>query len=866
MTEEKSDRSVALQRGARLGPYEIVSFLGAGGMGEVYRARDTRLLREVAIKVLPAEIASDRERLKRFEREARAASALNHPNIVTIHDIGSADGVSYIAMELVEGDSLRKLLVGGALPIKKLLPIAAQLADGLARAHEAGIVHRDLKPENVMVGKDARVKILDFGLAKRRVLPAAQDETATPTETATDARVVLGTVGYMSPEQVAGKDVDLRSDQFSFGAVLYEMATGRRAFQKKTAAETMAAILNDEPQPVAATGPQAPTPLRWIIERCLAKDPEERYAATRDLARDLATARDRISEIGSGESPLAPRRRIARTAPVVALAAGLAALAAAYFLGERRGREKAALPTFRQLTFRHGGVQSARFTSDGRTVVYAAAWDGDPLRLFSTRIESPGSVQLELPSADVAAVSSSAELLVFPGRAFDSLNSPDPSTLARVPLAGGTPRMLAERVFFADWSPDAGSVAAVLEDGNGDRRLEFPIGKILLKAGALSAGSSLRVSPDGHLVAFYTYAPTVSVSVADLSGKTKVLTSGWKDSGMYLAWSPRGDEVWFTASKGGWSSSLSAVSLSGRERVLLRLPGWINLQDISPDGRVLLSFGKNRKGIRCRLAGWEKERDLSWFDFSGFRGLSADGGSLLFDEQGETAPVATGYLRRTDGSPPQRLGEVVPISFSPDGTRVLAHDAQGRYLVLPTGPGEPKYLPTKSGLEYRGASSWLPDGRVLSVLEERGHRRTYAIDIEEGKLEALTPDGYTCWHSSPDGKSALCWTPEGRRRYSFESKELFEIPGLEDDDEILQWSADGKSLFVQPGSDVADAARIYRLELATGKREVWRELGPIEPAGLVRIRLRAGLTPDGGSYCYNTVYRQSDLYLVEGLR
>src|SRR5262249_55506184 len=236
--------------------------------------RDTRLNREVAIKVLPADLAADRERLRRFEREARSASALNHANIVTIHEVGSFGGFSYIAMELVEGETLRSLLAGSGLPMKRLLPIAAQIGDGLARAHEAGIVHRDLKPENVMVGQDGRAKILDFGLAKMQVIPATQDETASPTETATDSRVVLGTVGYMSPEQVSGGQTDHRADQFSFGAVLYEMATGKRAFQKKTTVDTMAAILNDDPESISKINPLSPAPLRWIIERCLAKDPK----------------------------------------------------------------------------------------------------------------------------------------------------------------------------------------------------------------------------------------------------------------------------------------------------------------------------------------------------------------------------------------------------------------------------------------------------------------------------------------------------------------------------------------------------------------------------------------------------------------
>ena len=287
-----------LARGARLGSFEIVGPLGAGGMGEVYRASDPRLGRDVAIKVLPGEVASDRDRLKRFEKEARSASALNHPNIVTIYETGSSDGVPWIAMEHVEGETLRRLIADGPLQIKKLLNVAVQIAEGLARAHEAGIVHRDLKPENVMVTKDGLVKILDFGLAKLSgpVSGDSDEESQLPTVTGTSPGIVLGTVGYMSPEQASGKTVDFRSDQFAFGSILYEMATGKRAFQKKTAVDTLAAILNDEPESVASLNPATPAPLRWIVERCLAKEPDGRYASTKDLARELAGVRDHLSE------------------------------------------------------------------------------------------------------------------------------------------------------------------------------------------------------------------------------------------------------------------------------------------------------------------------------------------------------------------------------------------------------------------------------------------------------------------------------------------------------------------------------------------------------------------------------------------
>jgi serine/threonine protein kinase len=319
---------VALSAGTRLGPYEILSALGSGGMGEVYRARDVRLGREVAIKVLPEEPASDRERLARFEQESRSASALNHPNIVTIYDVGREGPLSYIAMELVEGTSLRALLAAGPLPLRKVVSIGTQIAQGLARAHAARIVHRDLKPENVMVTPDGLLKILDFGLAKLSTPGDGSGASAATTITgATGPGVVIGTAGYMSPEQASGRPVDFRSDQFALGAILYELVTGNRAFLRGTAIETLSAIVRDEPPALAAVVPQAPEGLRWVIERCLAKEPDERYASTRDLARDLANVRDRAPDAVTSSATLrsTPRRE---GKPLLAAALALAILGA----------------------------------------------------------------------------------------------------------------------------------------------------------------------------------------------------------------------------------------------------------------------------------------------------------------------------------------------------------------------------------------------------------------------------------------------------------------------------------------------------------------------------------------------------------
>ena len=324
---------MTLAPGTRLGPYEILAPIGAGGMGEVYRARDPRLGREVALKVLPGDLADDRDRLARFEREARAASALNHPNIITIYEIGQEGGLAYIAMELVDGWTLREILVPAPLETRRLSEVGAQIAEGLAKAHAAGIVHRDLKPENVMVSRDGFVKILDFGLARRAPLNEEGSYAATISRE-TKPGTIFGTVGYMSPEQATGRVADYRSDQFSFGTILYEMATGRSAFGRASPVETLSAILKEQPVPASTVNPAAPERLSSIISRCLAKDPEERYASTKDLARDL---RELDGAVFVPPPPVASARR-ARTSLAVPVVLGvLALLAATLLLTRSRG-------------------------------------------------------------------------------------------------------------------------------------------------------------------------------------------------------------------------------------------------------------------------------------------------------------------------------------------------------------------------------------------------------------------------------------------------------------------------------------------------------------------------------------------------
>ena len=479
--------AMTLPSGTRLGSYELTAAIGAGGMGEVYRAKDARLGREAAIKVLPADLAGDAERRARFEQEARAASALNHPNILTVYDIGDSESGLYIAMEYVEGRTLRELLVSGPVPTRKLLPIATQVADGLAKAHVAGIVHRDLKPENVMVNKDGFVKILDFGLAKLAA-PAGDggSELATMVGPGTSPGVVLGTVGYMSPEQASGQAVDFRSDQFSLGAILYEMATGRRAFQKKTAVETLSAIIREDPAPIAGVNPAAPAPLRWIVERCLAKEPEDRYASTRDLARDLKQTQERLSD-PTGEAPVLGAPRPGRRRWWAAMLAALALLAAADLALRLRPRAvaPATTPSLKRLTFGPGLEDEPSFSPDGKFLAYTSdergnldivvqsLSGGEPIRIGDGDADdgeaawSPDGSKLAFVSARDHGGRLGIALNVGPLEPYLNAKFGD---IFLVPALGGTPAKLVEDGYFPSWSPDGKRIVFM---SNRDRQLNL---------------------------------------------------------------------------------------------------------------------------------------------------------------------------------------------------------------------------------------------------------------------------------------------------------------------------------------------------------------------------------------------------------
>ncbi len=852
--------------GARLGPYEVSALVGAGGMGEVYRARDTKLGRDVALKVLLGEVSADPDRRRRFEAEARSASALNHPNIVTVYDVGTCDSTIYVAMEFVEGRTLREMILAEPLASRKLLEIAVQVADGLAKAHAAGIVHRDLKPENLMVSRDGYVKILDFGLAKLVELPRGLEElSALPTiaPPATQPGTVLGTAGYMSPEQASGASVDFRSDQFALGAILYEMATGRRAFQRKTGAETLVAIIREEPEPMGQLNPGVPAPVRWIVERCLAKDPEERYASTKDLARDLRSVRDHLSEAtGSGAAvPLAasrPRRSAWLLPAGVTLLAGAAM---GFILG--RGATKAkpdSSVSFQRLTFQRGSVYSARFAPDGQTIVYGASWEGRPAELFSTRPDSLESRSLGLPPADVLSISSAGEMALSLARhyvyGFESVG-----TLARVALGGGAPREILENVQDADWSP-VGSKLAVARRVGDVGRLEHPIGKVIYQSSGWV--SHVRFSPDGKLLAFLDHPQrgddTAVVKVVDTDGKPRLegppATAG-------LSWSLRGDEVWFAA------ASLQATSLSGKVRTVWAFPGDGSLEDIARDGRALFVRTTRRREAIGLAPGETAERNLTWLDWSNPRDISSDGGTLLFDEE-SNAPTGRYriYLRKTNGSPAVLLGQGRSLALSPDGRWALAEAelASTQLLLLPTGAGEAKLL-SPANIRCQWAS-WFPDGvRILVSGNEPGRGlRLYVREISSGQPRAITPEGVSLIGNavSPDGKWIAATGPDRKvALYPTEPGEPRPILGIAPGELPVRWSADGHSLYVLRRSEAP--ARVYLVDLETGRRTLWRELSPPDPAGVIQVGPIV-ITPDGRSYVYSYRRILDDLYLVKGLR
>ncbi len=824
-----------LAPGTRLGPYEILTPLGAGGMGEVYRARDTRLGREVAIKVLPESLSADRDRLARFEQEARSASALNHPNIVTIHDVGEADSTTYIAMELVEGKTVGELIAAGPIPVRRLLGIATQVAEGLAKAHGSAIVHRDLKPENLMVSDDGFVKILDFGLAKLVADPSdALSKAPTMAKPQTRSGTVLGTVGYMSPEQAAGQPLDFQSDQFSFGSILYEMATGKRAFEGATAVDTLSAILHEEPEPIASLAPKVPSPLRWIVDRCLAKDPRERYASTVDLARDLASVREHISELSGGEAALSVgtrSKKLGRPTWIVAAAAVLAGLAVGYLAARRASVPREARASMR-LNLNFPLAQSPvgtvapmlALSPDGTVLVYVGRAEGGrqlyarPMDRFEAT-PIPGTEGAGGPffSPDGQWVGFWADRKLKKV----SLRGGPPIALCDAPAHRGASWGLDGNILFVPEAP--GPLCRVSENGGavkpvtalnaqaGEKTHRWPqilpgskaalftihdltgdysrakIGLLRLDTGErrtlIEGGTDARYLPTGHIV--YVRGDSLFAVPFDrerlaVTGKPAPVVDGvetFAAAGFanYTV-SPTGTLVYVASDPEQDVSELVWVDRKGAAVPVTDSRRIYSSPRLSPDGRRLaVAVGLPDSDIwvyDLTRKAWDRltSGGINWEPV-----WSADGRALAFASN-RNGPINTFRMPIDRSAPAVQLtsgdGWTIPTSWSPDGKTLLVIDQSNRA----TGQ-DLAVLSLESGHTLRPLLQ-TPANEVQGSFAPDGRWIAFESN-ESGQGEvyvAAYPGPGGRWQISTDGGRFPVWSRDGKELFYRKGDKLLSVP------------------------------------------------------------------------------------------
>jgi serine/threonine protein kinase/WD40 repeat protein len=874
-----------MQAGARLGPYEIISPLGAGGMGEVYRAKDPRLKREVAIKILAAGLLGDEERQKRFQREAEAVSVLNHPNILSVFDVGAENGTAYIVSELIDGDSLRKLLIKGPVPIRKLLDIAVQIADGLAAAHQAGIVHRDLKPENIMLTREGRVKILDFGLAKPLLPKSGGPDDHTASAALTESGIILGTVRYMSPEQASGLVTDFRSDQFSLGLLLYEMATGKQAFVRNTPVQTLSAIVGDEATPIATLNPKVPPPLRWSIERALAKDPHQRYGATIDLYHELRDLRDHLSEAtSSGAMTAVPvskwtlKRVMLLT--LLLLLPVIAFLISAFIFSSRI----VDLSSYRltPLTTDAGSEEFASWSPDGKTVAYSAKVNGI-FQIFSRSLDAPTPAQITRRQKDCRNPfwSHDGTRIFF----YSDSKTPPFWALWAVGAAGGSPEVVLENVTDATISADGKTMVFIRES-------EGTTTSLLISAppGAKPASyaqssldmnryhsGTLQFSPDGSKLCLLLQASNQLGSACEFwilpfpNGKPRRVLQSLKTNVSDFSWMPSNREIVF----GGFANSLwRGDNETGKiERITV---GSRDERDpsVSPDGKRiaftimgtnfdLVEIPIDGSPLRNLLTTSMDEKDPAWLpDGSQYAYVTNRRGTseiwIRSQKEGWDRPLVT----------QKDFGEDITSSlnfpnFSPDGQRISYYRTGEKekyaYWISAVAGGPPVFLSGALGM-----GSWSPDGEWFAFCT--GSADGFWLAKKRvgsgGQTIALTPimrltnpRMVVAW--SPTGDWITFPTSEGLNLISADGK-----PGrvLKKSNPIIHgWSRDGQTIYGvwqrENGSLVLSA-----IDIKTGKEKTILDLGSTQYSNLHGFSLSA----DGKSFITSAQRSEDDIWILEG--
>jgi hypothetical protein len=864
---------MSLTPGTRLGPFEIVAPLGAGGMGEVYRAKDTRLGRDVAVKVLPQHLSANPEIRARFEREAKTVSSLNHPHICTLHDVGREGETDYLVMELIEGETLAARLAKGPLPLADVLKYGGQIADALDRAHREGVMHRDLKPGNVMLTKTG-AKLMDFGLARATGLGAVSVMTSSPTVVGplTAEGTIIGTFQYMAPEQLEGQEADTRADLWALGCVLYEMATGKRAFEGKSQASLITAIMGSEPAPISQVSPLAPPALASLVGGCLAKDPADRIQSAHDVKLQLSWIAAGGSQTGA-QATVAARLRTRGRLAWVGVGAVIAALilgAAAGYLG--RGRSTATSTgasdvSYKPVTFEEGFVFAARFASDGRTIVYSADWDRQQRDVFVTSLDSREFRPLGFPGADLLGISRSGELAILNASTVTG-GSPyhRRGTLARASLTGGSPRLEVEGVRFADFGADR-AMAVVREEAD-KLTMEYPVGHVLAEGPA--GFYAPRVSPSGEYVAFFeslTVNGVLAVKIFDRSGKFVTQSREFGDW-WGLAWTPA-NELWFAATEvGGQQTVVFGLDLHGRHRAVYVAPGAFTLHDVSTQGDMLASFDHPLNRIELIDVADAAPQDRTWRDGGRLAGFSPSRHLLLQFSAGSGSggPSGSAYVWQPGAPQPVRIAEGSAVGLSPDGSKALVvpYKLPLTVSIVPTGAGQPQPLDLGS-IESVAWAGWLPDGRiVISFARQGGKPVAHVLSLDGRNPVPLLPEGATLEGAnliSPDGSRIAATDADGRLAVcTITPTACRPVPGATDREAAAGWTADGTSLFVYHGQVVP--TQVDRLDVASGARSAWKTVRPLQAAV---TGLRTIMASPDGALVYGYSRTRSELYVMKGL-